>query len=248
MASWYLEPPENNVTFNPKIFARSIDERGLSDAAADFREGMLGMIHLACYSDKRLVGEIDLGSLDLDVLKETFEELHSYESDEHGDDNTDLNNRGQTIVELNRRAGVTIHFDQFSAKVGPEEKQEVFLMKGLFLTSNTLTQQLQTLDNLITLKMLHQRGFEIPHDLAFEADCWGDTVLMLALGILFSCESVEREITRRSSNGTYEDRETVLLLEGYDDWVRLKSRYPEMAEAEEDMSSLDFSCDFMDRA
>lgn len=126
MASWYLEPPENNVTFNPKIFARSIDERGLSDAAADFREGMLGMIHLACYSDKRLVGEIDLGSLDLDVLKETFEELHSYESDEHGDDNTDLNNRGQTIVELNRRAGMTIHFDQFQPRWVQKKNRRFF--------------------------------------------------------------------------------------------------------------------------
>ncbi|SDO17869.1 hypothetical protein SAMN04487897_109117 [Paenibacillus sp. yr247] len=118
-------------------------------------------------------------------------------------------------------------------------------MKSLFLTSNTLTQHLQTLDNLMALKMLQDKGHEIPGDLAFEADCWGDTVLELVLGILFSCKPVEREVTRTTSNGSYSDRETVLSLEGYDDWIRLKGVYPEMEEAEEEMRDLEFSCDYM---
>ncbi|SDO17854.1 hypothetical protein SAMN04487897_109116 [Paenibacillus sp. yr247] len=126
MASWFLEPPENNVTFNPKIFARSIEERGLSDASADSQEGMLHLINLVCYSEKRLISEVDLRSLDLELMKDTFDELHSYESDEHGDENTDLNNEGQTIIELNRKAGITIHFDRFQPKWVQKKSRRFF--------------------------------------------------------------------------------------------------------------------------
>ncbi|NHN33260.1 hypothetical protein [Paenibacillus agricola] len=117
-------------------------------------------------------------------------------------------------------------------------------MKSLFLTSETLTTDLQTLDNLLVLKILDDKGYELPQNFIFEADIWGDHLLSMALNIIFKCEPEEIEVTRKTSNGTYQDRMILLPLEGYDDWARLKEKYPEMSEFEEDMCMLAFDCDF----
>jgi hypothetical protein len=117
-------------------------------------------------------------------------------------------------------------------------------MKSLFLTSETLTTDLQTLDNLLVLKILDDKGYELPQDFIFEADIWGDHLLSMALNIIFKCEAVQIEVTKKTSNGTYQERMILLSLEGYDDWIRLKEKYPEMSEFEEDMCCLAFECEY----
>jgi hypothetical protein len=117
-------------------------------------------------------------------------------------------------------------------------------MKGIFLTSQTLTQYLQTLDNLMTLKKLVDQGYEVDSGLHFEADQWGDHLLGTALGVIFGCQVIEREITRKAANGTYVDRELVLPIEGYDEWRRLKGNYPEMEDSEKEMTEVSFDCEY----
>ncbi|WP_240420305.1 hypothetical protein [Paenibacillus periandrae] len=117
-------------------------------------------------------------------------------------------------------------------------------MKSIFLTSDTLTRDLQTLDNLLVLKILDESGYEIPEKLPFEAGCWGDHMLVMALNTIFGCLPEEIEVTRTTSNKVYQDRLMVLSIDGYDDWIRLKEKYPEMSETEVEMCSLSFDCDY----
>ncbi|RUS44916.1 hypothetical protein [Cohnella sp. AR92] len=115
-------------------------------------------------------------------------------------------------------------------------------MKGLWLTVDSLCNYLQTLDNLITLKRLDEEGYKLPSDFTFVASTWGDHLMEFALATIFECTPVERSLTRKTSNGSYETPELVLPLDGYEDWWRLRDKYPEAKELEEDMSSLEFDC------
>jgi hypothetical protein len=103
---------------------------------------------------------------------------------------------------------------------------------------------LQTLDNILTLKMLADKGYDVPGQIVFVADQWGEHLLDHALGIIFGCKVVEREIVRKTSNGTYQDREMVIPLSDYDEWSRLKEKFPEMKQDEEEMCGLSFDCSF----
>jgi hypothetical protein len=93
-----------------------LERRALTDDQSKRREARLGVIELIFYSGKTKVQDVDFQSFDLETLKETFEELHEYQSDEHGEDDTDLSNEGQTIVEINRIAGMDLHFDNYQPK------------------------------------------------------------------------------------------------------------------------------------
>jgi hypothetical protein len=107
----YLEPPENEIRFNAAIFAHSLEGYGLRDDKAKSLESLLSIIELVCYSDITKVGEVDFKSLNLGVLKQAFEELMEYQSEENGEDDCDLYNEGQTIVEINRLAGMFNHIN-----------------------------------------------------------------------------------------------------------------------------------------
>jgi hypothetical protein len=126
MDGWYLEPPENNVSFNSSRFAQSLVNRALDDQKAEQQEKRLEIIELVCYSGRLKICEVNLKALDRTAMEETFAELQMYESDEHGEADTDLNNEGQTIVEINRIAGMEIHFNKFKPK-GLPKKQRRFI-------------------------------------------------------------------------------------------------------------------------
>ncbi|RUS44917.1 hypothetical protein [Cohnella sp. AR92] len=111
-----VESLENQVNFDTDCFAQSLASRVLDNAEAEQKEKMLEIIDLVCYSDKTLVGDINLKELDREILEAAFEELQEYQSDEHGEEDTDLVNEGQTIVEINRIAGMDIHFEHFKPK------------------------------------------------------------------------------------------------------------------------------------
>ncbi|WP_240420306.1 hypothetical protein [Paenibacillus periandrae] len=119
----FLESPENNVSFDSNRFAQSLKDCALDNQKAEQQEKMLEIIELVCYSGKIRVCDVNLKELNRKILEETFEELQMYQSDEHGEDDTDLCNEGQTIVEINRIAGMDIHFEKFKPRGLPKKNR-----------------------------------------------------------------------------------------------------------------------------